>query len=95
MGELAEVALIRRLARSGEARRWRERCGIGLRELAHEVEVDPSTLSRWERGTVVPGPAAARRWLQALRAIAEAVAGEPEPIRPRAGDHSPAEGGRP
>lgn len=36
----------------GDIKRWRAARGIGLRELARLLDVDPSTVQRWESGAV-------------------------------------------
>ena len=63
---VASLASIRRLARSGEARQIREAAFVTLRELADDLQVNASTLSRWERGETSPRVSAALRWALAL-----------------------------
>lgn len=41
--------------------------GIGLRELARKLGVDPSALYRWEHGTWTPTPEHAKAWKRALK----------------------------
>lgn len=49
------VETLRALPTPAVCRSLREAAGVGLRELARELGVDPSTLSRWERGLARPG----------------------------------------
>lgn len=51
----ARVETLRDLPSPAVARALREAAGISLRELARELGVDPTTLSRWERGLARPG----------------------------------------
>jgi transcriptional regulator with XRE-family HTH domain len=69
MANLEVVQKIRHLARSGEARRLRERSGLSLREVASEIGVDASSLSRWETGATAPRAKAALRWAAVLLPI--------------------------
>jgi transcriptional regulator with XRE-family HTH domain len=62
MHRLESIVWIRKLARSGEARRIRERLGISVPELAVALRVHPSSLSRWETGRATPRAGVARRW---------------------------------
>jgi DNA-binding transcriptional regulator YiaG len=52
--DLLAATLARRYCRSGEARRLREGLSVGVRETALALNVDASTLSRWERGLTAP-----------------------------------------
>jgi DNA-binding XRE family transcriptional regulator len=72
-GQLAELSRLRALARSGDARRLRERAAIGLCEMAKVVGVDPATLSRWERGVGRPRGRAASRWARELAQLGGAA----------------------
>lgn len=56
----------------------RVHAALSLREMASQVGVDVSTLSRWETGTTVPRPNAAVRWAAALLPLAM-DAGSPLP----------------
>lgn len=62
MSRLATAARTRALAGTGEARQIRINAGVGLREAAHEIDVHPTTLLRWERGEARPRVDAAVRW---------------------------------
>lgn len=64
--ELSRIAHVRALASIGEARRIREAANVSLRELAQEVDVHASTLSRWEAGEHRPRRSEALRWEAAL-----------------------------
>lgn len=77
MSNLIVIQEVRRLARSGEARKLRQRSRVSLREMASEIGVDPSSLSRWETGETAPRAEAAFRWATALLAIRLQEAGEP------------------
>ncbi|MGH2681020.1 MAG: helix-turn-helix domain-containing protein [Actinomycetota bacterium] len=47
----------------------REAAHLHLAEVAREVRVWPSTISRWERGHRVPRGEAALRWAAVLRRL--------------------------
>lgn len=70
LSEMAEVARVRSLAVSGEARRVREHAGVGLRQLARAIDTSPTSLSRWETGECAPRHEAALRWAHALERLA-------------------------
>lgn len=65
-----ELAWARWAARTGVARSIREQAGLSLTEMASNVGVSPSCISRWERGTRRPTGKAAERWALALRSVA-------------------------
>jgi len=69
----SEVRLVTRgrlLAATGQGRELRVRAGIGLRELARLLGVDPATVTRWERGIHRPLRGhAAERYARALEEI--------------------------
>lgn len=71
--QLRQLARARALAASGGGRAARLRAGLSLRDLADPIEVDASTLWRWEQGITRPSPDAARRWGAALAAIEDEV----------------------
>jgi transcriptional regulator with XRE-family HTH domain len=53
----ADIATVRRLLRTGEARQIRLAAGLSLRDLARDPRlagVAPSTLARWEASDRVP-----------------------------------------
>jgi transcriptional regulator with XRE-family HTH domain len=68
--ELEAVAWLRRVAGNGGARAIRERAGISASEIARELNVSPSTVSRWERGERIPRPDVAERWARLLHVLA-------------------------
>jgi transcriptional regulator with XRE-family HTH domain len=67
--QVRDLARIRRMQVSGEARRLRERAGISLRTMARAVGVRASTLIRWEASRVRPREDTALAWLAALDQI--------------------------
>ena len=67
---LDTLVRIRRLARTGDARHLRETAGLSLMELAAELHVAPSTLSRWETGKTSPRARVALRWASILSELA-------------------------
>lgn len=72
--DLPEMARLRTMAASGEARRLRIGAGLGLAEVAREVDVVPSTLSRWERGLLRPHGVEAARWFRLLAELTAVAA---------------------
>jgi transcriptional regulator with XRE-family HTH domain len=52
--ETLKIAKARQLARSGAGRMLREAAGLNGHELARAIDVDPSTLWRWEEGSRRP-----------------------------------------
>jgi transcriptional regulator with XRE-family HTH domain len=66
-----KIANARDHAMSGAGRLVRLSSGISLREMARTIEVDASTLLRWERGERRPTGAAAGRWVDELTQLAE------------------------
>ncbi|HYN64055.1 MAG TPA: helix-turn-helix transcriptional regulator [Candidatus Limnocylindrales bacterium] len=61
-----QLALVRRMARTGAARAMREEAAISLREMAEAVGTSRASLSRWERFEAVPRAEAALRWARVL-----------------------------
>jgi transcriptional regulator with XRE-family HTH domain len=55
--------------RNGRARRLREQAALSVRELAAMVGVDPSTLSRWERGETTPSRDGSEAWADAMERL--------------------------
>ena len=56
-----EVAKVRKLVRSGEAREIRLENGLSLREIADSIGVNPTSVYHWEQGVCLPrGPHALR-----------------------------------
>jgi transcriptional regulator with XRE-family HTH domain len=70
--QLEQLAEVRRLAASGEARRRRQEAGWSLSEMADPVHVDQSTIWRWELGKRRPRGPAALRYGRVLELIAPA-----------------------
>jgi DNA-binding XRE family transcriptional regulator len=60
------LARIRRMQQTGEAKRLRERAGVSLRTMAKAVGVRASTLIRWEANRVRPREPTALAWLAVL-----------------------------
>lgn len=62
MSEPQALAILRKMAADGTARRVRVASGLSGRELATSIGVAPSTLWRWEHGERLPrnGDAAER-----------------------------------
>jgi len=71
--EAVEIARVREMARSGCAKAIRQRARVSRSEIARSIEVDPSTIRRWEEGLRVPQGAAAIRYGALLRELAELV----------------------
>lgn len=69
MPKSKELARVRRMAATGAARAIRESAHVSLREVAADVGVDVSSLSRWETGVRQPRGSAAIRWLRILEEL--------------------------
>ncbi len=69
--DLARVTRVRRLAKSGQAKRIREEAGASLRDVGGEVGVYPGTVYRWEAGLTRPGREHALKWEAALARLVE------------------------
>ncbi len=67
---LARLAKVRELGENGGARRIRESSGVKPGEMAHAVDVDITTLYKWEHGQRRPTGERALRWLDELEALA-------------------------
>ena len=65
-----EIRRLRFMAASGAARAIRERARLSLREVADHIEVRPSTIMRWERGSQRPRGERAERYLRLLDELA-------------------------
>jgi DNA-binding transcriptional regulator YiaG len=68
-----EIVRVRELVRSGKAKVIREQARVSRAEVARSVEVDPSTIARWEEGRRIPRGAAAIRYGEVLRELTELV----------------------
>jgi transcriptional regulator with XRE-family HTH domain len=66
---ISDLARIRRIQQTGEAKQLREQAGVSLRTMARAVGVRASTLIRWEAGRVRPREGTALAWLAALDRI--------------------------
>lgn len=55
------------------ARAVRLAAGISVRQLAQAIGVQPSTLSRWERGLRRPRPEQAKRWCALIERLARTL----------------------
>jgi DNA-binding transcriptional regulator YiaG len=64
-----EIARVRELARSGRAKIIRQQVEVSRTDVAQSVEVDPSTIARWEEGRRSPRGAAAIRYGEVLREL--------------------------
>jgi DNA-binding XRE family transcriptional regulator len=69
--EAFHLAEARQLALSGGGRMLRELAGLNQSELARAVDVDQSTLWRWEAGERVPSGEHAIRYAKFLRELSE------------------------
>lgn len=67
--DAVEIARVRELASSGDAKAIRERARLSRSEVARSVEVDPSTIGRWEEGLRSPQGDAAIRYGSVLREL--------------------------
>lgn len=67
--ELVELANVRSLVRSGDARYIRLARGLSVGEVARGVGVAKATVSRWEAGQRIPRGAAALRYGSLLASL--------------------------
>jgi DNA-binding transcriptional regulator YiaG len=67
--ELCDLAAVRALTRSGEARAIRERAGVSLREVGGAVGVSGACVLRWEQAERSPRGSAALRYGELLAAL--------------------------
>jgi DNA-binding XRE family transcriptional regulator len=63
------IARGRRLARTGTGRLIRENAGVSVRQLAASLGINPSAVSRWERGERVPSGRHAERYALLLEQL--------------------------
>ena len=54
--------------------RYRRLEGLSQKRLASLLRIDPSTLSRWERGLGIPGTTAGQRLFEFLRSVDSTIA---------------------
>lgn len=73
------------LARSGTAKSLRRQAGLTVEAVAREIDVDASTVSRWEGGSRTPRGENAIKWAKLLdqldeqiRQVCTAVDGSPK-----------------
>lgn len=74
--DLEALSRLRRLCRSGEARRIRSESGVSLSEMASAIGggTQPSTVQRWETGQRAPRGETALRYLEQLDLLARVAA---------------------
>jgi DNA-binding transcriptional regulator YiaG len=65
--DIAALAQVRTLMRTGAARSLRTSKNVSLSEVAAAAHIAKSTLSRWERGERTPHGAPAIRYLRVLQ----------------------------
>ena len=70
--QAVELASVRRLLASGEARRRREAAGLSLSEAASVCNYSVATLSRWETNQRRPGRSGAMAYARLLAKLEEA-----------------------
>ena len=68
-----QIAKVRRLLASGDARRARTATGLSLTEVASVLGVSPAAVSRWETGPRRPTGRAALAYGRLLAELAEAA----------------------
>jgi DNA-binding transcriptional regulator YiaG len=66
---LHDLALVRAMTESGEAREIRQRARVSLTEMAGAVGVAPATVARWEVADRRPRGDAALRYLRVLQSL--------------------------
>ncbi len=69
----ASIALARQLARDGTARQIRLEAGLSLYDVARDLHVAPSAVSRWETGQRVPRGETAARYATLLAELMAVV----------------------
>lgn len=70
---VSEVRMRRRLS-PDVARTIRRRAGVTQARMAQALEIDRTTLARWEAGTIRPPAAQQERWTQLLERLEQEVA---------------------
>lgn len=68
-----ELAEVRHLIESGEARRVRERARVPQSEVARDLGVHETTVAKWERGQRLPRGVVALNYGRLLRQLERAV----------------------
>ena len=71
---LEEVRTAKRFLQPGVARATREASGVTVRRVAEELQVDPSTVWRWEEGRSRPTGEVLLRYLELLVALDNEIA---------------------
>lgn len=66
---ILDVATVRQLCRSGEARRLREAHGLSLADVGLGVTAPPQAIWRWERGKNMPRRDACLRYGRVLAGL--------------------------
>jgi len=77
--DLLAVALVRRAAKDGTARRVRQLAEVSIAELARSCDVEPQTIMRWEKGTRSPRTRAGERYTAAIIALVAMLRDTDEP----------------
>lgn len=75
--ELSEIMLLveaHKKARSGDAKRIRQRAGLTMAQVAAVIGVGESTVSRWEGGSRKPRGEHALKWAALLNELERAQA---------------------
>jgi len=62
-----------RLGQNFQGRRLREQAGLSLRQMARILEIQPGSLSRWERGINTPRLEDAIKWAQACNELEDTL----------------------
>ena len=70
--DILDLAEAVRLARTGEAKEIRNRCGVSANAMGAASGVSGSAITRWENGDRRPTGQAAVVWVRLLRELAKA-----------------------
>ena len=70
--DILDLAEAVRLARTGEARAIRKRCGVNASAIGAACGVSASAVTRWESGDRRPTGTPAIAWVRLLRELAKA-----------------------
>lgn len=71
---LSDVRVARELPSPSTARFIRQTARVSQSAMARALEVDRTTLARWEAGAMKPRPAQMRRWSDLLAALQREMA---------------------